>query len=166
MPDPGEHSGNPEHLLREAARLARPGGFVALQEPDMTTLTCCPDNAAWELLKSALVGAFAKAGADICLGRRLFALARQAGLEDVQYRPFLIGVRSGDPMIDYLPATIELLHGAIIGRGRMTESELRSALADCRKHLREPDTVFTTYTVAQVWGRIPSPEGSVSREAR
>ena len=28
-----------------------------------------------------------------------------------------------------------------------------AALADCRDHLSHPDTVFTTYTVAQIWGR-------------
>ena len=35
----------------------------------------------------------------------------------------------------------------------MTDDELDAALTDCRHHLAHPDTVFTTYTVAQVWGR-------------
>jgi hypothetical protein len=30
---------------------------------------------------------------------------------------------------------------------------LSTALAECRAHLRDPATVFTMYTVAQVWGR-------------
>jgi SAM-dependent methyltransferase len=146
-------AGDPETLLREAIRLARPGGTVALQEPDMATLNCYPPHPAWDLLKAALEGAFTSAGADIRLAQRLFALARHAGLVDVQYRPFLLGIRSGDPLADYLPSTVESLRGTIIDRGLMAAGELKAALADCRAHLCDPGTVFTTYTVAQVWGQ-------------
>jgi SAM-dependent methyltransferase len=146
-------AGDPEALLREAIRLARPGGTVALEEPDMATLNCYPPHPAWERLKAALVGAFASVGADISLARRLFGLARQAGLGNIQYRPFLLGVRSTDPLVDYLPSTVESLRRTIIDRGLMAAGELDVAIADCRAHLSDPGTVFTTYTVAQVWGR-------------
>jgi SAM-dependent methyltransferase len=146
-------AGEPEALLREAIRLARPSGTVALQEPDMAALNCYPPHPAWERLKAALQGAFSSVGADICLAQRLFPLARKAGLHDVQYRPFLIGVRSGDPWGDYLPATVESLRGTVLGKGLMTEAALDGALAGCRAHLRHPDTVFTSFIVAQVWGR-------------
>jgi ubiquinone/menaquinone biosynthesis C-methylase UbiE len=148
-------AGRPEALVEEAIRLVRPGGVVALQEPDMAALNCQPPHPAWDRLKAALEGAFAAAGTDISLARLLFALVRRAGLEDVQYRPFLVGVRAGDAMTDYLPATVESLRGTIIGEGLMAEEELAAALAACRAHLRDPDTVFTTYMVAQVWGRKP-----------
>jgi SAM-dependent methyltransferase len=149
-------AGQPERLLREAMRVSRPGGIVALEEPDMATLTCHPPHAAWDVLRGALIGAFTSVGSDISLARSLYALARRAGLEDVQYRPFLVGVRANDPMNDYLPATVESLRGTILEQGLLKDSDLESALADCRIHLRDPDTVFTTYTVAQVWGRTPN----------
>jgi SAM-dependent methyltransferase len=145
-------AGRPEVLLREAIRLTRLSGVVALQEPDMSTLNCYPPHPAWERLKAALIGAFASAGADINLAQRLFGLARAAGLTDVQYRPFLFGVRSGDAWIDYLPATVESLRGTIIKEGLLKPGELDSAIAECRGHLARPDTVFTSFTVAQVWG--------------
>jgi len=148
-------AGDPEGLLAEAIRLARPGGTVALQDPDMATLNCYPPHPAWESLKAALQGAFTSVGSDICLAPRLFALAREAGLAGVQYRPFLQGVRASDPFIDYLPATVESLRQTIIERGGLAADELDAALADCRAHLSDPGTVFTTYTVAQVWGRTP-----------
>lgn len=146
-------AGDPERLLKEAIRLARPGGIVALQEPDGSSLNCYPPHPAWERLKAALLGAFSGVGADLQLAKRLYAVVRQSGLEDVQYRPFLIGVRSVDPMVDYLPATVESLRATVIRLGHMSNGELSSALAECRDHLRKPDTSFTLYTVAQVWGR-------------
>ena len=90
-------AGTPEGLIAEASRLTRQGGIVALQEPDASTLNCYPAHPSWDRLKGALLGAFSGVGADLELARRLYWIARQAGLEDVQFRPFIIGVRAGDP---------------------------------------------------------------------
>ena len=133
--------------------MARPGGTVALQEPDGSTLNCYPPHPAWERLKAALLGVFSSVGADLQLAKRLYTIVRQTDLEDVQYRPFLIGVRSVDPMVDYLPSTIESLRSAVIKLGYFSESDFSDVLAECRNHLRKPDLSFTMYTVAQVWAR-------------
>jgi hypothetical protein len=37
----------------------------------------------------------------------------------------------------------------------MTAGALDTALAACRAHLADPGTVFTMYTVVQLWGRTP-----------
>ena len=58
-------------------------------------------------------------------------------------------------MVDYLPSTVELLRGTVLGHKLMTESALDAALAACRVRLADPGTVFTMYTVVQVWGRTP-----------
>jgi SAM-dependent methyltransferase len=146
-------AGQPERLLKEAVRLARPGGIVALQEPDGSTLNCYPPHPAWDRLRSALLGAFEGVGADLKLARRLYNLVHEADLEDVQYRTALLAVRSFDPMVDYLPSTVESLRGTILRLGLLSESGLAVDLADCRRHLAQPGTSFTMYTVAQVWGR-------------
>jgi ubiquinone/menaquinone biosynthesis C-methylase UbiE len=146
-------AGNPVRLLTEAARLARPGGIVALQEPDGSTLNCYPPHPAWDRLKAALLGAFKGVGADLELARKLYFLLHQAGFRDVQYRTALLGVRSIDPMIDYLPSTIESLRASILALGLLDARDLDSALVDCRDHLARPGTAFTMFTLAQVWGR-------------
>ena len=149
-------AGEPAALLREMIELTRAGGTIALQEPDVSTLNCYPPHPAWDRLRDAIAQAFASVGADVVhLARGLYRLAKRAGLEDVHYRPFLVGVRSSDPMIDYLPATAESVRSTLLDKHLMTASELDTALAACRAHLADPDTVFTTYTVAQVWGRSP-----------
>jgi SAM-dependent methyltransferase len=149
-------AGDPERLLREAMRLTRPGGVVALQEPDGSTLNCHPPHPAWDRLKAALLGAFKGVGADLELARRLYFLAQESGLTDIAYRTSLLAVRSIDPMVDYLPSTVESLRGTILKLGLLTEDELTASLAECRRHLADPKTAFTMYTIAQVWGRRPA----------
>ena len=99
--------------------------------------------------------AFRGVGADLELARKLYFLVHQAGLRDVQYRTALLGVRSIDPMMDYLPSMIESLRSAILRLELFSEDDLASTLAECRQHLAEPGTAFTMYTLAQVWGRTP-----------
>ena len=148
-------AGAPERLLEEAKRLTRPGGTIALQEPDGSTLNCYPPHPSWDVLKAALLGAFSGVGADLKLARRLYFIVRRAGLSDVQFRPFVVGVRATDPMVDYLPSTVESLRSTVARLGLIAETELPAVLQACREHLRRPDTSFTMYTVAQVWGRKP-----------
>jgi ubiquinone/menaquinone biosynthesis C-methylase UbiE len=149
-------AGRPDDLLREAIGLARPGGVIAFQEPDTDTLDCHPPHPAWDRLKGALLAGFSGVGADTRLAKRLYRLFRQAGLEAVRYRPFLVGVTSGEPMADYLPATIESIRSTLIGQAVIPEADLDDALAACRRHLADPDTVFTSFLTAQVWGRRPA----------
>jgi len=58
-------------------------------------------------------------------------------------------------MADFLPATVESVRRTILRHGLIDEAELNGALAACRRHLADPDTVSTYVTVAQVWGRRP-----------
>ena len=104
------------------------------------------------------IDGFAFAYAMIMASERGDAFMRAAGLQEVRYRPVIVGVRAGDPWVDYLPATVESLRPSILARGVLSEPALDAALAACRAHLAEPDTVFTSYTVVQTWGRLPRPD--------
>jgi hypothetical protein len=146
-------AGEPRELIAEALALVRPGGIAAFQEPDIGTLRCYPPHPAWDCLARLCEQVFEDCGGDVRLAQRFYRLAKQAGLEAVEYRPFLVGFRSGDAMTGYLPATVESLRAAITRHRLIDENALDAALAACREHLARPDTVFTYVTVAQVWGR-------------
>ncbi len=146
-------AGQPQPLLREAYRLTRPGGVLAIEEPDAEMLNCYPPHPAWNRLKNLLIDGFAAVGADLTLGSRAYSLMLAQGLTDVVYRPFIVGVRNVDPMVDYLPQTIESIRTTLLKHGLTSSEELDNLIAECRNHLTDPNTVFTTYLVAQVWGR-------------
>ena len=148
-------AGESDALLREAYALVGSGGVLAVEEPDIDTLNCYPFHWAWHRLKQVLAQAFTAIGGDVHLARTLYAAMRAAGLENLEYRPFLVGVKSTDPFVDYLPQTIESIRQTIVGHAIATDTELDDAIAQCRRHLADPDTVFNSYLVAQVWGRKP-----------
>ena len=57
----------------------------------MATLNCYSPHAAWQRLREALVQIFPSVGGNVRLAHDLFQLLRRAGLENVNYRPFLVG---------------------------------------------------------------------------
>jgi hypothetical protein len=62
---------------------ARPGGWVAVLEPDVGGSFCYPPHPAWDRLDEIFLNAQEVDGADSFIGRRLPELFRQAGLVDV-----------------------------------------------------------------------------------
>jgi len=145
-------AGQPDRLAEEAVRLVRPGGVVATQEADFETLRCFPPHSAWSELKNLFVSCFPEPGAEP-IAHRMYRILIANGLNDVAYRPVLLGVRAQDAWRDYLPSTIESMRGTVTGRLGIDAGRLDRLLADCRAHLARPDTIFTPYTVVQVWGR-------------
>jgi SAM-dependent methyltransferase len=148
-------AGAPLKLLREAMRLAKPGGVVAFQEPDVSSLKCFPPHPAWDQLGDAIAAVFTAIGGDTRLGQRLYGMARAEGLTALEYRPVVVGVRSGDPMADFLPATAESMRNALLEHRIIPAAALDAAIAECRAHLARPDGIFSLYTTVQVWGRVP-----------
>lgn len=154
-------AGGFEELLAEMIRLTRPGGVVAFQEPDIATLNCYPAHPAWDRLREVLAAVFPRVGGPVRLAQEIYRKLRGAGLEDVHYRPFLVGFRASHPMVDYVPSTVESIRTRLLEKGVIGAAELDATLAACRAHLADPGTVSTYHMMVQAWGRVPesSPRG-------
>ncbi len=146
--------GQPRRLVDEAVRLVKPGGHLAMQEADGTTLACFPPIPAWSRLLAALKAMFPEADGDYPAAHRHYRMLRDHGLLDVGYQPAIVGVRSTDPWQDYFPATMDSIRNALIAGG-MDEADLERDIAECRAHLDDPGTVFVSPMLVQVWGRKP-----------
>jgi len=142
-------------LLREMLALTRPGGVVALQEPDVSSWTLCPPPPFWAKFKEAIVGAYNAGGSDINAGQHTYGLVHQAGLENVQLRAAVVALPPTHP---FLRAPIQFatsLRQRIVEGGFLTEQELDDAIEACEVSAQDPGTFGVSFLVTQVWGWKP-----------
>lgn len=145
--------GRDQPLLREMIDLTRPGGVIAVQEPDSASWNCHPRRAGWDALKPAILRAFRAGGGDFDAGTRLFSMLRQAGLEHVQVRAQVLTLPHGHA---YRRSPVQFatsLRSRILEGRLLSQRQLDAAIADCEAAADDPNTLFTTFTLMQAWGR-------------
>jgi SAM-dependent methyltransferase len=140
-------------LLSEMTRLARRGGIVAIEEPDLSSWHSHPDHDAWARLREAVRAAFTAGGGDLDAGCRTFGLAREAGLDDVRIRAATIALQGAHPVKRLLVDLAESHREQIVQGGILDERELEEVLAECDAIARDPSTVVVSFLMSQVWGR-------------
>jgi SAM-dependent methyltransferase len=145
----------PAEVIAEMTRVARPGGIVAIQEPDAAAWVCDPPHRAWDLLRDALVGAYAESGKQFNAGRTVARWLRDAGLTDVQVRVTARATAPGEYYHTFLLALCGLVRGQIIELGRMTPADFDGTIAELADHLAGPGTITCQPTMWQAWGRKP-----------
>lgn len=147
--------GRAHALLAEMIRLARPGGFVALQEPAPACWTCEPRSPAFDELKHVVLRAFAERGGDFGAGMRLPRLLRDLGCTDVGIRPAVLCLSGEHPYKRAIVHFARTLRPRILD-GIMTEAELDATVAAVEAVVADPKAIVTSFMVMQVWGRTPA----------
>ncbi|HXZ06241.1 MAG TPA: methyltransferase domain-containing protein [Ktedonobacteraceae bacterium] len=145
--------GRDRDLLREMVALTKPGGIVAIQEPDATCWNCFPQQKAWDRLKGAILAAFKRGGGDFNAGQRTYGMLRQAGLEDVRIRAAVVVLQNGHPYMRLPIQFATSLRQRILDAGLLTELELDEVMSECEEIVKNPDTFVMSFLVTQVWGR-------------
>jgi SAM-dependent methyltransferase len=146
---------NPEAVVAEMVALARPGGIVALQDPDQVSWVCDPPNATWDRLIDAVEALQRQEGRDVYIGRRLHRLLIDAGLVDVQVQVHALTWRPGHPNHLLLMTVVEHLRDQILESGIYGEDNLDGDLGVLRVHLERPDSLTVQPLICQAWGRKP-----------
>lgn len=142
--------------VNEMVRVCRPGGTVLLQDLDGQLLWHYPEDPALQATVEKVVGALATTGFDPFVGRKLFSLAHQAGLEniDVQLEPYhLIAGEIGAEQMKHWQLKLEIAEpqlAAVLG----SKDEARKYTRGFLDYLRRPDTLSYS-TVFTVTGEKP-----------
>jgi SAM-dependent methyltransferase len=148
-------AGRNARLLDEMWRLTRPGGIIAIQEPDAAAWASYLPLGAWDRLKAAILEAFRRGGGDFDAGQRTFRMLRDRGAEDMRIRTALIALPPGHA---YLRLPIQFatsLRGRILEGGIMEAAELDEVIAECERVDADPATAGMSFVVTQIWGRKP-----------
>lgn len=143
----------PEQVLAEMVRLARPGGWVASQEPDTGNAFCYPPLPAWDRLREIFRASFSRSGADPLIGRRLTELYRQAGLEEIEVVVHAPVYPAGHSRRTVLPDLVRSMHPAILDLELSGQEELAALDRAVRAHLADPRTLVMSHLLVVAWGR-------------
>ena len=146
---------NPTEIVAEMVALARPGGVVAVQEPDSSGWVCDPPHPAWPVLRSAVTDAYRANGKDFDIGRRAGRLLRDAGLEGVSVRATARVTRPGEYYQTFLLTLTQLVREDILAAHALTADELDSHIESLRLHLAAPGALTSQPMMWQAWGRTP-----------
>jgi SAM-dependent methyltransferase len=146
----------PEDIVGEAVALARPGGVVAFHEGDWGAHVIDPPLPAWDDF-AALFDRYARANdMDLCVGRRVPRMLRDAGLLDVQVHPFVHVYPPGHGRRTIYLEFLANLRERLLAQRLITESALADMESALRRHLDDPGTLVLSHLFVQAWGRKPA----------
>jgi ubiquinone/menaquinone biosynthesis C-methylase UbiE len=147
---------NKEHAVREIARVCRPGGTVLLQDLDGQLLWHFPEDAALQGALEKTVKALGNSGFDPFVGRKLFWLARQAGLKNLNVQVDCYHLIAGEVTPDVRKQWELKLEIAQPQMARIfgSEAEAKEHSRRFLEYLDRPDTL-TYSTVFTVTGKKP-----------
>jgi SAM-dependent methyltransferase len=148
---------NPHEILAEMVRITKPGGVVAVQEPDASAWTCDPPHPAFDILRAAILSAYRRTGKDFNIGRRITRMLNGAGCTDVHVRATARVTQPGDYYHTFLLTIAELVREIIVQAGELTGDELDSYIQTLRRHLETPGTITCQPLILQAWGQTADP---------
>jgi SAM-dependent methyltransferase len=145
-----------ERAVCEMVRVCKPGGTVLLQDLDGQLLWHYPEDPCVQRTLEKVVAALGATGFDPFVGRKLFWLARNAGLTNIDVQPecyHLIAGEADPHILKQWELKLEIARPQM-SRVLGSESEARKQSQAFLDFLRRPDTL-TYSTVFTVTGEKP-----------
>jgi SAM-dependent methyltransferase len=142
-------------VVTEMVRLARPGGWIAVLEPDAALTLCYPPHPAWDRMVEMYLSVHRDDDADPFIGRRLPELLRQAGLADIGVEAKADVYPAGHSRRTIRLDLVRSMRSKIVARGIADERELEETDRAAREHLDDPDTLVLPHLLFLAWGRKP-----------
>lgn len=146
-----------ERAVAEMVRVCKPGGMVLLQDLDGQLLWHYPEDPALQRAVEKSLKGLGETGFDPFVGRKLFWLARKAGLENVKVQAECYHLIAGEAAPNVLKQWELKLDIARphMARTLGSETEAREYARRFLEYLSRPDTL-TYSTVFTVTGEKPS----------
>lgn len=107
-----EHVSNPDAVVRQMVRAARPGGRIVLEDDDHDVLRLHPEPLGFRPIWEAYVRSYDRLGNDPFVGRRLVSLLHDCGAEPVRNTWIFFGACANNA---HFPLLVRNLAGVISG---------------------------------------------------
>lgn len=151
-----EHVNDPQSIVQQMVRAARPGGRVILQDDDHDLLRFWPEvNGLYDAWR-AYMKTYTTMGNDPDIGRKLVSLLHNAGAQPLRNSWLFFGACTGEAIFDALIENmLTILDGAreaIVEHSKLNESDLDQAIASARAWKQLPDAALW-YAISWAEGR-------------
>jgi SAM-dependent methyltransferase len=145
----------PWQIVKEMARLVRPGGVVTLHEADSTTQRYDPPLPA-QMRLLQLLNQYAELNEiDRAIGPKVPRFLREAGLVDIHVKPLVHIYPPGHGRRMLLLEFIENAHARLLENNLIGGPELDELTSSLRHHLENPETLILSSVFIQAWGSVP-----------
>jgi len=145
------HLSDPVAGIQAMMSVTKPGGKVVIEDVDFDLHIAEPSAPAFARYLRLYTSAVKKRGGDPYMGRRLYALALEAGLERVRPTVQVSVFAEGAPKrISSL--TLDGARAAILGEKLATESELNALLAELEELENNPRSLISIAGTYQIVG--------------
>jgi SAM-dependent methyltransferase len=140
----------PAHLvaLRRLLAAVRPGGWLAVSEPDFNGLAVFPPSAAWRRAWSVFCDAVIAGGWDPGYGTRLGGDIEALGLVEIEVEARTRRTRGGAVFAHLFANTLGRLEERMLALGAAGDD-----LAAAQRLLRDPTVTYQAPTFTIAWGR-------------
>jgi SAM-dependent methyltransferase len=159
------HVPNSEQALANMCARLAPGGALVVEDIDCSGHFCHPPSTAFDRYVDLYSKAARARGCDPDIGRRLPALLRDAGLDDVSMHVVQPAGTTGEVKL-IGPMTLEAIADAVLAADLATPDELGQLVDELYAVANTDGTLLSLPRIVQAWGRRarmgtqpPMPEG-------
>lgn len=151
-----QHLEEPKRAIREMMKLAVPNGTIVAEENDQGTWLVYPPSSAFEKLRHAYVDLLRLANCDDLIGRKLYSLFLECGL-DAGVGAYSICIPMRGPFKKIAILIAESLEPRILKAKLLAEKEFLRMLDELEAYARRKDGLALYATTFRVWGKKYSP---------
>jgi ubiquinone/menaquinone biosynthesis C-methylase UbiE len=134
--------------LEEMKRVAKAGGIIFVQEPDVNSFQSFPGSWAYPKFKEYISLLFA----DVIIGRKLISYFKALKLQNISHDVQAILSDQDSTLKEFYTLTAASLGKALLQKNILNEKDFNEWVIELERVEHDPDTIVLMHPTIAVWG--------------